>query len=518
MKTIRKGLVFFCSFLLGFCTLFSNAYHKPMIAHAAKENSYIAFGDSVPAGYGLFDVKEGYVQLFSNDMSNSGYTNTIDNYAVSGDESGDLLDFLYLIESENPDALQKIKMAGIITINIGGNNVLSPMIKVVGEKLVQQLGKYGVESITKATISEQLMIGLSLYTMTLDDSQLNEVNQGVKDFATDFPQIIQWVKENAPDAEIIVSTIYNPIPDEFSIYETAETVLKKMNAVINKSASQSGYYVADVYTTFKEKQDDGTQILNFNMGQYPENPISVDIHPNATGHKLIADIHNEVFQAIPVIVETKAGEPVSIMISLPGEADKNKTVSSVITKQMITLAVSKVKNEAKRLNREKDGVSIILNNTDADIKSLFLTLDETAVDLLKSSGIKKITVKTGIFSFELDKAAIIRIDSKTKGSVTFKITPVSKLSDAAQKLIATRPVYKLVLKDAQGTTITNLGKGTITFNIYYPAASKEKNSKLHTVVIDSKSQLNVMTDSVYKSGWVGCISNTIAIFGVGYIK
>jgi Lysophospholipase L1 and related esterases len=260
---------------------------------------YVALGDSVPAGYGLSDTKDCYVKLFSDKISKTGYQNTMYNYAVSGATTSDLLTLLQNMPIDNPKALKTLKKARLITINIGGNDVLGPLVSTINDKLQQQFTLLGITNIKNATPSQELALAVFLYTLKLNSSDTEKLQLGIQNFEDKFPKIIELLKTTAPNARIIVSTIYNPIPEAFQFYGTSEIMLKEMNAMVKNYSHQGGYYVADVYSAFLKEQSKGTQILNFNMGQYLHSPISVDIHPNMAGHRLIAKVYQTAFKKIP---------------------------------------------------------------------------------------------------------------------------------------------------------------------------------------------------------------------------
>ncbi|MGD9475483.1 MAG: SGNH/GDSL hydrolase family protein, partial [Eubacteriaceae bacterium] len=106
---------------------------------------------------------------------------------------------------------------------------------------------------------------------------------GATQFGTDFPQIIAAVRTMAPEANIYVATLYNPLSTTDPLYSVFEPIIEQMNAII--STPNTGYLVADVYSAFNSYE--GTEALvNFNwtMGQ-------IDPHPTTLGHALIYQTH-----------------------------------------------------------------------------------------------------------------------------------------------------------------------------------------------------------------------------------
>lgn len=485
---------------------------------APQDQIYVALGDSIPAGYGLADTNDSYVKLFSDQMNEAGFQNTMYNYAFSGATTDSILLQLDSMQTANPDALQTIKNASVITVNIGGNKVLGPFLKAVNTQLEQQFTTMGITNITEASDQQLWTIAASLYTMKLDATSLASIQQGAQHFIDEFPQVIEWLKANAPSANLIVSTIYNPVPSYLSFYKTSEALLKDMNAAITGGAEQHGYYVADIYSAFSKELAKGTQIINLNLDQDKTIPISIDIHPNKAGHKLISKVHTELFKATPIIIKTNSNSNVTSLLSLSGTIDKNGTFSTKITKQFIQKVIDKAKSEVIRIDKKDSGITILLNNTDNGTKALNITLEASAMTLLKTEGVKELNFNTNIFNFSFDKEAIESISHVTKSSVTVKVTPVTKLSSAAKKLIGTRPVFKISISDEKGKIITNFNKGKLSLSIPYSITAKEKADNLHLIYINSKGQSKLLTGSSYVDGWVSYTTNLLSTFGIGYQK
>lgn len=530
--TFRKNQSILLTLVLTCCMILV----WPSIAQASKTNSnhtvksfastntvnqkaiYVALGDSVPAGYGLSNTKDGCVKLFSDTLKDNGYPNAMMNYAVSGITTDTLLSSLQNMQTANPESLTTIKNASIITVNIGGNNVLGPLIEAINENLKPQLKSLGITNIATATTEQLTSIGTSLFLMTIDDAHMAKIEQGTQKFALDFPKIIKWLKTNAPNANIIVNTIYNPIPSYLSFYNASKSQLNEMNTLIMKNAKQSGYYVADIHSVFLKEQTNGTQIINLNLGQYKKSPVSIDIHPNAAGHKLIAQIQKDIYLNIPCIVKTNPNTPVTAMLSLSGEIENKTNLSARITEQKLNAVIEKAQSEAKQSDREHDGIKVVFQNNNAAIKNVSVTIDDSAIDLLKSEAVKQITIGTKSVQFILDKEAILKMKQKIKGDVIVKICPVTKFSKAAKKLLGNRPAYKITMEDMQGNVISDLGKGKITIAIHDTATSKYKTSKLCIVSINSKGKTNLLASSSTSDGWVSCTSHTLSTYGIGYRK
>jgi len=515
----RRALAYLLSIVISFGILTG----LPVNANAAesasnnKESIYVALGDSVPAGYALSDPSACCVQQFSDLMTESGYPNSVYNYAVSGITTGELLTSLQNMQTDNPEGLNNLQNASVITVNIGGNNMLGPLIEAVNANLSQKFIELGITDIASATQQQLITIGLSLYNLKLSDDQLGQIEQGVADFATDFPQIIKWLKNNAPCANIIVNTIYNPIPSQLGLYKTSETLLSQMNQLVTSDAENRGYSVVDIYSAFKEEQTKGTQILNLNLGQYKSSPVSVDIHPNIAGHDLIAKQTYAIFKALPILLQTTSGSPITVSQNLDGTLSKG-ALSLTITEPLLSAVIEKANAAAKSSTRVSDGIALVISNSSTDVKSISLKIDEAALKLLKSSKVKSLSINTTAICYSLNNTAIGQLAKKTKGNVTIKMKPVTKLSTEAASLVGSRPVFKITVTDDKKNSLSDFGKGLITISIRYTAISSEKSKYLHMVTVSSKGKAKLLTKSTYQNGWISCTSSVMTTFGVGYKK
>ena len=146
-------------------------------SHGAKQ-SLVALGNSITTGYGLERnllrvSKNAYPQLLGDEM---GYR--VNNLAVSGWTSQDLLDTL---QNKNRYRIA-IKHADLITLNIGGNDVLGYLMEVDFED--PDLDPYDIlEEVIERLIAYYYNLGF----------------------------ILQEIREINPEAPILYYGFYNPI-------------------------------------------------------------------------------------------------------------------------------------------------------------------------------------------------------------------------------------------------------------------------------------------------------------------
>lgn len=243
---------------------------------------YIALGDSIAYGYGLSDIEsERYPTLIADFIDGIyGYKADVYNYAVSGDKSSDLIE---LIEDGGTPELAD---ADIVTVSIGANNVLAPAT----EKLAQY---YLFSSIQDENLRDMEL-------PRIYNELMSETSSGIRSFERDISRIIELIKRSAPNAEIIFQTIYNPYRNvditldfagtELILADETDRLVTSLNNIITDYATALGYETVDIYSAINAHTD----VINADSfdgsdDDYATIFISADPHPNAKGHRVIAD-------------------------------------------------------------------------------------------------------------------------------------------------------------------------------------------------------------------------------------
>ncbi len=197
---------------------------------------HLALGDSVVRGYGVND-NENLVSRFSHQLSLlTGKNVDFSNAGINGSTSNELMS---LIEDGHFDA--EIAKANIITINIGGNDVLKGAQQLNYSKALQ-----GFDEVQSTFIKN--LTGVS--------SKIKQIN---------------------PNATVLFLELYNPMNPNDSLYPIADQLLPKWNINIYEIAQKHpGALVIET-----------TEVIN---GENLQN-LSIDgIHPNSNGHAAISDL------------------------------------------------------------------------------------------------------------------------------------------------------------------------------------------------------------------------------------
>ncbi|MDR2571675.1 MAG: SGNH/GDSL hydrolase family protein [Oscillospiraceae bacterium] len=308
---------------------------------------HIALGDSVATGFGVA-YEERYTFTFYQWLKEEGHVNDYINMATNGNTSTMVLEHL---NSLNEEELSYFQEAYIITLNIGGNNVLVPLLDYIPtfEEIIDAIlevgtiasDSIGVFSDTRELASDVMDIienfsildilrireFLERIPETLNDSidifnritslelgnpipflfgtfpdELEaELDKGVNDFSIEFKEIINWLNKNAPNAIIIVNTIYNPVPKEIlgihlELFDKAEVFTKSINDIIHENQGDKEYLISDVSSRF-ENELNVIDVMNFNLDLSTLNFNFDIVHPNSEGHGIIAELNREAYIA-----------------------------------------------------------------------------------------------------------------------------------------------------------------------------------------------------------------------------
>ncbi len=333
---------------------------------SASPTSYVALGDSISYGMSAKN-NEGYTTLLYNYLKTTNkYQNlTFTNFSKPGDTTNDLLKKI-----NTKDVQAKLATANIVTISIGGNNFLGPVIGSIGKL-------FGAENAPGATIESTVTQALSSHPvetylklsklLSPSDQAYKDLHanleKGVTNFNSDWATIVPQVKALAPNATIYVNTVYNTFSKSDSFYGTLEPLLSGVGDVpgINttiKTLSPNNYTVLDVHELFQNYKG-AYDLLTFSL-----NKGNFDPHPTDAGHRIIfesilvhvtsisidkksCDIHvDKAIQLKSTVLPTNATNPDMQWSS------SNKKVATVNEQGLVT---SKAKGKATITATSKDG-------------------------------------------------------------------------------------------------------------------------------------------------------------------
>jgi len=226
------------------------------------------------AGNGYTDLLKSYL-----DGSLLGGSTVYQNLSAPGFTAEDLYR-----QVKDKNYAQTVATADIITINIGGNNILGAVIGLV--KNLYPDAPDTLDGLNQAVNSDPSRIAAIMETLknpaSPESKALNlALIAGVSSFNVYYPLLMKEVRALAPKAEIYVNTLYSPVQKEQDLKLLLNPYIHSINFNIRAYQFRYRYKVVDVYSAFSLTRKN---VLDFNITNYPFN---VDIHPNDEGHRLI---------------------------------------------------------------------------------------------------------------------------------------------------------------------------------------------------------------------------------------
>lgn len=260
--------------------------------------NYVALGDSIPAGYGV-EEGEAFPEMLA---ANCGYT--LVNLAEDGATVGDL-------GATIKENLTTIASADIITITVGGNDLMNALYSYFAVKYNE--GKEPDAQLTAEQIQQKLAegdIGLlgNLLVYLGGFSQSDEAKLALQTYSNTMIETIASIKTVNSTASIILINQYNPYSylakqlegTDFGAYAIAlkngfESGVTALNTVINTMPDLTkACTVADVYSAFATAEENPCNAYFTSVDSY-----TLDFHPNAYGHSLIAKVLDETINPLP---------------------------------------------------------------------------------------------------------------------------------------------------------------------------------------------------------------------------
>lgn len=230
---------------------------KEVSALSAKHVSYAALGDSLTEGVGDATGQGGFVPLFAKEIENStGGSVSSQNFGKAGDTSTQI----YNRMMKSKKITDGLKKANIITITIGGNDVL----KVIRD------------NVTK------------LSSMTEKDFVKPE-----ELYQARVKKLLDKIRENNPQAQIYVLGIYNPFYLNFPDLTVMQNVIDSWNTATAGVVSQekNTYFIPINNLLYKGSGDKQAVEADSSTSAVANNLLYTEdhFHPNNIGYQIMAD-------------------------------------------------------------------------------------------------------------------------------------------------------------------------------------------------------------------------------------
>lgn len=282
----------------------------PIQAFAEKPEAeeglkYLNIGDSIAAGlsalpYDYFAQYAGYLgeEMLYRAYNGPGMLPNLPNPMMWTDGAVNLgfpgldsMELLEQLEATTPNALQLfVAQADVITISIGGNNLLTPVITSVFQmyglipgihnevELMAAITGYG-ENVWNAN--------LDLFTMSALSSEPGSLGWWLEtrtaQFLEDWPAILDKIEDLNPDAQIIAMTLYTPIEkaDNEALFNRYEELVCPMNIAMRMTQNRAA--LANVANAFRKEPEAVAFRLTWETAMPP---VMIDPHPTVLGHQL----------------------------------------------------------------------------------------------------------------------------------------------------------------------------------------------------------------------------------------
>ncbi len=389
----------FTLFLTFLCLITLSVVSLPVSLATAKTTPkqesvcYVAFGDSIAAGYGLegYDSQPTDAPADSYQAQLGAFLKTQPkNYAVTGDDSQACID---LLTSGAADA--SLASADVISLSIGSNDLLLPFIQILMDYFDIEPDSIDASLFTDGF--SQLQIDLTKLSKYLEQSK--ELMKELSDqaqlhaqaaaFKGQFQKLLKLLRQKAPKAEIYVTNIYNPFVSIPKLRDLADIYISEINQAF--SADAAAYTLIDVYTPFM--QNAAYTNIRFDISNPVKPQINPDPHPSVKGHKAMADLFIQALssahapKAAALRVSTSRSYKLTANIKLPANADgcqlRYATSKNGSYKILSTTSKKKLQTNAKKL---KAGNTYYF-------KACSYVIDKGVTYYGKESSAQKLTIK-----------------------------------------------------------------------------------------------------------------------------
>ncbi|MDE5769858.1 MAG: hypothetical protein K2H82_10785 [Oscillospiraceae bacterium] len=286
---IKKNFRFAVCLLMAVSCM--NLIQMPVLTNAEDPTKIVVLGDGISTGAQLADGEKSYLELI---QASGNYE--IQNFAQDNFTTADLLDSL-----NDAQIQQALSDADVILVSVGIHDIMDQFL-VTANGFMEEFGFTQFTDVFTANIEdygfEDEMELVPYANKMADDVKANRAEAAAN------MQAITTKLEAYQDARIVYQTVYNLL-DNIEMYDTLG-VKRKMayNSIMNPTGTVingcyndylAGYVkqhenavIADVYSAFAG-----------NAWQYT-NLYDLEMHPNAAGHQVIADLVLQVM-AEPVL-------------------------------------------------------------------------------------------------------------------------------------------------------------------------------------------------------------------------
>ena len=373
---------------------------------------------------------------------------------------------------------------------------------------------------TKGTLTKET--GTGVYTLGISDIKVSD-NKYVK------VSVSKAGYAFTPTARTATVRVYTP-PISYTIQVSASPVsygsvtgggsVTNGSSVTLKATANSGY-------RFVKWTENGTEVSTANPYTFTANAnrtLVAVFEANSSGSEGNGGNGKGggtiTMPSTNVTIDKQPNMPTVAKVNISGTV-KDGILFATITEQIVKDAIKAAQDAAKKSGKEADGIAVDFNVTGSgNYTSLNAAMDAGSIDRLKEAGVKFVKIGSTVLDITLDTGAIAELDSQSTGTVTVSAKKLTKLPDAAKKLIDNRPVFDITVsykKNGKTELVSKFGKGIVTLGIAYQATGKENKGNLFGVYVDKNGKPQLLTNSSYdNTGRLIFSRNSLSTYGVGY--
>lgn len=271
---------------------------------AAEPLHILALGDSIAQGYGLENPKN---QSYSGVLADK-VGATVRNEGINGLKSTDLLEKLQ--RGEYDTAIQE---ADVILLSIGSNDILKPCVSTIAKSFgieTEYSGIYDAMSerfLNQDVDIQDFMQELRAAKKNLRDNE--EMLAACDAFKVNLQEILTSIHRINPYAVIYADNIYNPycfadysygVVEIVNLCELTEPYIRRLNEAFQSESKD--YILINTYLLFQK--DGYTNVVPASLKEISQ--VNLDPHPNAKGHRAIADLIYEKLDREPPVLSIEA--------------------------------------------------------------------------------------------------------------------------------------------------------------------------------------------------------------------
>jgi lysophospholipase L1-like esterase len=262
------------------------------LAEEREGVQYAALGDSIAYGIGASEFSSyessyiappgmnGYTDMFNKHLSRAYGEVTYANVSLPGVTSAQMKDSLVTPTTAFDFATNAaVTNADILTISIGGNDILQPIKAFIGSNQ-----GYLVPGVLER------ILAMDMATWPIELQVLAaELGANSTQFGPHWMAIMTDIRATkGSTADIYVNTVYNPFPADSPLYDFAKVFIAGINTPIRALDMQYGYKVVDVGSAFDEYHNKVKPLV------HDLTDMTVALHPTDRGYKTIYKMHKNL--------------------------------------------------------------------------------------------------------------------------------------------------------------------------------------------------------------------------------